>query len=77
MSVRSDVIDGLADHGYDAHFKEIDACLARNPFSLCTNCRARAGLTYVGMRSESSYRAFWSCRSCRHWTEVFHWAAAP
>ena len=65
-----DVLDALADQGYEAHFDEIDARMARSPFSVCTNCRARARFTYVGMRSERSYRAFWSCRTCSHWLEV-------
>ncbi len=65
-----DLIDELADAGFNAHFNDIDAGMARSPFSVCTNCRARARFTYVGMKSEYSYRAFWSCRSCGHWIEV-------
>ena len=64
------LLDALYDQGYEAHFNEIDARGARSPFSVCTNCRARARFTYVGLKTESSYRAFWSCRSCGHWLEV-------
>lgn len=64
------LIDELADAGYEAHFNEIDARMARSPFSRCTNCGVRARFTYTGMKSESSYRAFWACRSCGHWMEV-------
>lgn len=65
-----ELIDELADAGYDAHFNEIDAQMARSPFTRCTNCGVRGRFTYTGMKSETSYRAFWSCRSCGHWMEV-------
>ncbi|MDQ3954501.1 MAG: hypothetical protein M3285_03005 [Actinomycetota bacterium] len=64
------LLDELADAGFDAHFNEIDAHMARSPFSRCTNCGARGRFTYRGMKSEDSYRAFWCCRSCGHWMEV-------
>ena len=64
------LIDALADEGFDAHFNEIDAQMARSPFSVCTNCGGRGRFTYTGMKSERSYRAFLSCRSCKHWIEV-------
>lgn len=65
-----ELLDELADRGYEAHFNEIDARMARSPFCKCTNCGARGRFTYTGMKHEKSYRAFWSCRACRHWVEV-------
>ncbi len=64
------LIDALTDRGYEAHFNEIDARMARSPFSKCTNCGERGRFTYNGMKIEASYRAFWSCRACGHWIEV-------
>ena len=65
-----ELLDKLADAGYEAHFEDIDALMARSLFSVCTNCTSRGRFTYTGMRSEYSYRAFWSCRRCGHWMEV-------
>ena len=64
------LLDELADAGYEAHFNAIDARMACSPFSRCTNCGARGRFTYTGMKTDTSYRAFWSCRSCGHWMEV-------
>jgi Fe-S oxidoreductase len=65
-----ELIDALANQGYEAHFNDIDARIARSAFSVCTNCGARGRFTYSGMKSEILYRAFWSCRACGHWVEV-------
>lgn len=64
------LLDELADSGFEPHFNEIDARMPCSPFRRCANCRARGRFTYTGMRSETAYRAFWSCRSCGHWMEV-------
>jgi hypothetical protein len=37
----SALIEGLADQGYEAHFNEIDAQMARSLLTQCTNCGAR------------------------------------
>lgn len=64
------LLDELADAGFEGHFNEVDASMARSPFSVCTNCTSRGRFTYTGMKSDTSYRAFWSCRHCGHWMEV-------
>jgi hypothetical protein len=65
-----ELLEELADQGYDAQLDEIDARVARSPFCKCTNCGARGRFNYTGMKSARSYRAFWSCRACGHWVEV-------
>ena len=65
-----ELLDVLADQGFEAHFNEIDARMAQSPFCKCTNCGAGGRFTYTGMKSETSYRAFWTCRACGHWVEV-------
>lgn len=65
-----DLLNELAREGWERYFNEIDAAAAASLLARCTNCDARGSFDYVGMRSERSYRAFWICRRCGHWTEV-------
>lgn len=64
------LLDELAAAGYEAHFDEIDAQMARSPLSLCTNCGGAGEFAYTGVKRRDSYRAFWSCELCAHWIEV-------
>lgn len=52
------------------HFNAVDAAAARSALARCTDCDGRGCFDYVGMKSENSYRAFWICGRCGHWTEV-------
>lgn len=65
-----DVLDELERAGWERHFNDVDAAAAASLLARCTNCESRGCFGYVGMSSENSYRAFWSCRRCGHWTEV-------
>jgi hypothetical protein len=65
-----ELVGQLADAGYEPHFNEIDAQMARSPFTVCTNCGARGQFTFTGMKNERSYLAFWTCQACGHWVEV-------
>lgn len=65
-----ELLNELHDAGYEAHFDEIDAQMARSPLSLCTNCRTAGEFAYTGLKKPGSYRAFWTCRFCSHWIEV-------
>lgn len=70
MQSLEELLGELERGGWDRHFNEVDAAAAASPLACCTNCEGRACFDYVGMSSESSYRAFWTCRRCGHWTEV-------
>ena len=65
-----DLLDELHAAGWSSHFNDIDAAAAKSPLARCTNCDRRGSFEYVGMKSECSYRAFWICARCGHWTEV-------
>jgi hypothetical protein len=65
-----DLLNDLAGGGWTSHFNEIDAAAAKSLLARCTNCDGRVCFDYVGMKSTSSYRAFWICERCGHWTEV-------
>ncbi len=65
-----DLLDKLRATCWISHFNGVDAAAARSPLARFTNCDERGSFDYVGMRSESSYRAFWICGRCGHWTEV-------
>lgn len=64
------VLDELERSGWEPHFNAVDGKAATSLLARCTNCESRGCFHYVGMKSETSYRAFWSCRRCGHWTEV-------
>ena len=65
-----ELIEQLSHEGYEPHYNEIDEQMASSQLSVCTNCGDRGNFTSTGMKSQASYRAFWTCRTCSHWTEV-------
>jgi hypothetical protein len=64
------LLDDLEQAGWERDFDEIDAAAAKSLLVHCTNCEGRGCFEYVGMKSVTSYRAFWICDRCGHWTEV-------
>lgn len=65
-----ELLDELSEAGWTPHLESVDAAEAKSPLARCTNCDRRGSFDYIGIRSESSYRAFWVCTWCGHWTEV-------
>jgi hypothetical protein len=56
--------------GFTDLVNPIDAAMGQSPLVTCTNCGDRGHFEAKGMKSETSYRAFWICETCAHWVEV-------